>query len=83
MSEEKTMPVKHAPMKKHVAVGCLLVLGSTGMASGQAGPVRVPGGPPLLSRPLTVRLGMFRWCDLDRGDPAAGSAEPSRAEPSR
>ena len=42
MSEEKTLPVKHAPMKKHVAVGCLLVLGSTGMASGQAGPVSVP-----------------------------------------
>ena len=37
------MPVKHAPMKKHVAVGCLLVLGSTGMASGQTGPVSVPG----------------------------------------
>ena len=37
------MPVKHAPMKTHVAVGCLLVLGSTGMAPGQTGPVSVPG----------------------------------------
>ena len=40
---KKTMPVKQAPTKKHVAVGCLLVLGSTPMTSGQTGPVSVPG----------------------------------------
>ena len=36
------MPVTHPLVKKPIIVGCLLVLGSTDMASGQTGPVRVP-----------------------------------------